>query len=78
MTRWPTIEAIRFEGDNVTAVAEFLGIDWPDETEPVDHVILELPGGDEQLAVGDYLARDLDGGWQPCPGPLFEWLFEAM
>jgi hypothetical protein len=73
----PRLDAIRFGGDNVTEVAEFLAIDWPDEFEPADQIILELPDGDHLVQVGDYIARaNPDGDFTLCPGRIFESFYE--
>jgi hypothetical protein len=72
--RRPLLEAYRFEGD-VVDLADFLGMDEPDDLEPADRVIIELPSGEEQLAVGDYIVRDDHGGFEPHPGRHFEWLY---
>lgn len=72
--RRPIVEAYRFEGD-VVDLADFLGMDEPDNYEPADRVVIELPSGEEQLTIGDYLVRDAHGGVEPHPGRHFEWLY---
>jgi hypothetical protein len=75
----PHLDAIRFDGDNVNDVAEFLGIDWPDEYEPADQIVIELPDGDHPVGIGDYITRtDTEGNFWPCAGRIFERLYEAV
>jgi hypothetical protein len=59
--RQPEIDAICFEGDNFEELAEFLGVDPPSDLEAADQVVIELPEGEEQVNVGDYIARTPDG-----------------
>lgn len=75
----PHLEAIRFDGTNVTEVAEFLGIDWPEEYEPADQILIELPDGDHSVEIGDYIARtDSKGNFWPYPRRVFEQLYEEL
>jgi hypothetical protein len=86
----PYLDAIRFDGENVNQVAEFLGVDWPDEFEPADHVLVELPDGDHIVRIGDYITRRYSTDETPldelaprityrtCPGTLFEYFYEPF
>lgn len=75
----PRLDAIRFDGDNVIEVAEFLGIDWPEEYEPADQILIELPDGDHSVDIGDYITRtDPEGNFWPCSGRIFERFYEAL
>lgn len=75
----PYLDAIRFDGDNVTEVAEFLGIDWPEEYEPADQIVIELPDGDHSVDIGDYITRtNPESNFWPCPGRIFERLYEEL
>jgi hypothetical protein len=54
-------------------------VDWPDEYEPADQIVIELPDGDHPVGIGDYITRtDTEGNFWPCAGRIFERLYEAV
>lgn len=65
------LDAIRFDGTNLAEIAEFLGVDWGGNGEPVDEIVIELDGGDETVRTGDYIVDDTRRFWS-CPGVVFE------
>lgn len=72
------VDAVRFTGTNLVEIAKFLDVDAGDP-EPVDQLIVELPDGDRDVAVGDYIVRFGEhGDYWTCAGDAFDKLYEPF
>ena len=75
--RQTRVDAVCFEGDNLDEVAEFLGVETPEDLDPpLDRVIIELDTGEEEVRVGDYILRGPIGTFEPCAAHVFELFYE--
>jgi hypothetical protein len=72
------IEAVRFTGDNVSAIADFTGYE-PDFGRDAYHdaLVIETLEGDMSASVGDWIIRGVKGELYPCKPDVFELTYEA-
>jgi hypothetical protein len=82
------IQAIRWDGNNVRELSEFMGEKFPNgtlkrkfdiygDTSNPDLVIFTLEG-DRHAAVGDWIIRGTQGEFYPCKPDIFEQIYEEI
>jgi len=72
------VDAICFDGDNLDEIGKLLDVAVGDP-EPVDQLIVELPDGDREVVIGDYVIQ-IDNGvdYWTCAGDVFEKFYEPF
>ena len=75
--RMPALDAVRFTGDNVAAVAELIGADWDGDVH-TDTILLELDDGEAAVRAGDYVVQGRDSECHVFPAATFERFYEGL
>lgn len=82
------IQAIRWNGNNIRELSEFMGEKLPNgtlerrfdiygDTSNPDLVIFTLEG-DHHASVGDWIIRGIQGEFYPCKPDIFEQIYEEF
>ena len=78
-----TIEAVQFDGLNLTEIKDFVGDNCDVEiydnwvTPPVARVIIHTLEGDMEVSKGDYVIKGVKGEFYPCKPDIFQQTYES-
>lgn len=66
------VEAIKYIGDNINEVAEFVGDQFAGQyAAESDYYEIETLEGDMTASIGDYIIRGVQGEFYPCKPDIF-------
>lgn len=78
-----TIEAVQFDGLNLTEIKDFVGDDCEVEiydnwvTPPVARIVIHTLEGDMEVSKKDYVIKGVKGEFYPCKPDIFEQTYES-
>lgn len=79
-----TIEAVQFDGLNLTEIKDFVGDNCDVEiydnwvTPPVARIVIHTLEGDMEVSKGDYVIKGVKGEFYPCKPDIFEQTYESV